>query len=141
MIVVDTNVVSELMRATPATEVTAWIREQMADELYTTAVTVAEIGYGIERLPDGRRSQVLGAAAEDIFSTFANRVLPFDLGAGRAYGGVVTRRQRVGDPISGFDAQIAAICLFRRARLATRNGRDFRSLDLDVIDPWQDRSG
>jgi predicted nucleic acid-binding protein len=125
MIVLDTNVTSELMRPAPLLVVTAWVRARNARELYTTSITMAEIRYGIERLPDGRRKDLLRITAEDVFSAFAEAVLPFDAAAAAEYAGIVSRRDRTGAPIDGFDAQIAAICRTHGAALATRNVKDF----------------
>lgn len=125
MIVVDTNVLSELMRPAPATVVQEWVRGHDARQLCTTAITVAEVRYGIERLTDGRRKELLRAAAVEIFEMFAEQVLPFDLAAAEEYALVVTQRDRLGLPIDGFDAQIAAICRVRGVPLATRNLADF----------------
>jgi toxin FitB len=137
MIIVDTNVASELMRPSPAQAVLDWVRSQEARELCTTAITVAEILYGIERLPEGRRKEVLRSAAAEIFEVFAEQVLPFDTAAAQQYALVVTQRDGLGLPIGGFDAQIAAICRAQRAALATRNLADFRKTGIDVINPWQ----
>lgn len=136
MIVLDTNVVSELMRSTPDGRVVSWMTDQPPDELCTTAVTIAEIRYGLERLPKGRRRDGLRAAAREVFGAFAGMVLPFDSAAAGEYAQVVVRRDAAGLLISGFDAQIAAICLSRGARLATRNTHDFSGLDLPIHDPW-----
>lgn len=125
MIVLDTNVTSELMRPAPLLVVTAWVRARNARELYTTSITMAEIRYGIERLPGGRRKDLLRITAEDVFSAFAEAVLPFDAAAAAEYAGIVSRRDRTGAPIDGFDAQIAAICRTHGAALATRNVKDF----------------
>lgn len=140
MIVVDTNVTSELMRPSPAPAVAAWVRASSPKELYTTSITLAEIRYGLERLPAGRRKDALTNAAEDVFSAFTEHVLPFDAAAATEYAAVVTRRDRAGTPIDGFDAQIAAICRTYGAALATRNVADFVDTGIDVIDPWQDTS-
>jgi toxin FitB len=137
MIIVDTNVASELMRPSPAVAVRDWVREQDARALCTTAITVAEIRYGIERLPDGRRKEGVRAAAAEIFGMFAEQVLPFDAAAAEQYALVVSHRDGRGLPIGGFDAQIAAICRARGAALATRNLTDFKETGVDVIDPWQ----
>lgn len=136
MIVLDTNVVSELMRPAPAPSVVGWLRTHDARELQTTAITVAEVGYGIARLPDGRRREQLQTAAAELFARFADQVLAFDAAAAGSYGALVARRDRAGRPIDGFDAQIAAICLSRRLTLATRNTRDFDGTDVAVVDPW-----
>lgn len=138
MIVLDTNVVSELMRAEPAPEVLAWLRQNSGSGLYTTAVTVAEIRYGIARLPEGRRRDSLHQAANEVFAAFPRQVLPFDLAAAGAYADVVAGREMNGQPIDGFDAQIAAICRVHAATLATRNTKDFAGTGLKVVDPWQD---
>ncbi len=136
MIVVDTNLVSELMRPSPSPVVVGWVRQSEHD-LYTTSITLAEIGYGIERLADGRRKRLLRSTAEEVFADFAERVLAFDAEAALVYATVVSGRDRAGLPIDGFDAQIAAICRVHRAALATRNAKDFQDTGIDVIDPWQ----
>lgn len=138
MIVFDTNVVSELMRPTPSPSVLNWVRQQRPSEVCTTAVTVAEICYGIERLPHGQRKDLLLTAAEDFFRAFGESVLPFDTSAAGWYGRIVSHRDRLGRPINGFDAQIAAICRNRGASVATRNVKDFEETGIAVIDPWQD---
>lgn len=136
MIVVDTNVASELMKPSPDPTVRDWVRAHRGDELYTTSITLAEIRYGIERLTAGRRKDLLNAIADDLFTAFEDQVLPFDAGAATQYRAIVTRRDRAGLPIDGFDAQIASICHSHRATLATRNVKDFRDTGLHVIDPW-----
>ena len=136
MIVVDTNVVSELMRPSPSAVVVGWVRRNER-ELYTTSITLAEIRYGIERLPAGHRKELLRGAAEEAFGDFEERVLPFDALAAVAYGTIVSDRDRAGLPIDGFDAQIASICRVHQAALATRNAKDFQSTGIAVIDPWQ----
>ncbi|WP_166984103.1 type II toxin-antitoxin system VapC family toxin [Paramicrobacterium fandaimingii] len=136
MIVVDSNIVSEVMRPWPAPQLVAWIRSHSPEELVTTAVTVAEIRYGIARLPEGLRRTQLTALAEQAQQLFGEFVLPFDTAAARAYPQIVSSRDAEGRPISGFDAQIAAICVSRGFTLATRNVSDFESLGLTIIDPW-----
>lgn len=136
MIVLDTNVVSELMRAEPAPAVVSWLKQSSGSGLYTTAVTVAEIRYGIARLPEGQRRDSLHQAANEIFAAFPRQVLPFDLAAAVAYADVVASRERLGHPIDGFDAQIAAICRTQAAALATRNTKDFTDTGIEVVDPW-----
>ena len=105
--------------------------------LYTTAVTVAEIRYGIARLPEGRRRETLHQAANEIFAAFPRQVLPFDLAAANAYADVVTFREGLGTPIDGFDAQIAAICRSQASTLATRNTKGFANTGIAIVDPWQ----
>jgi len=136
MIVLDTNVVSELMRATPAVNVVAWVHQQPAAQMCTTSVTLAEVRYGIARLPAGRRRDLLRATAYDVFRAFADQVLAFDAAAATHYADIVVEREHCGSPISGFDAQIAAVCRTHHASLATRNTDDFDRLGLDLIDPW-----
>jgi len=136
MIVVDTNVVSELMRPSPSPVVVSWVRRNDR-ELYTTSITLAEIRYGIERLTGGHRKQLLRSTADEVFADFEERVLPFDAEAAVAYATIVSDRDRAGLPIDGFDAQIASICRTHRAALATRNSKDFQDTRIDVIDPWQ----
>jgi predicted nucleic acid-binding protein len=109
MIILDTNVVSELMRPEPDARVRQWASALRADEVGTTAVTVAEIRYGIERLPDGRRKENLLSAAADLFAAFGRLVQPFDALAAAWFGPVMVRRAALGLPAEGFDAQIAAI--------------------------------
>jgi predicted nucleic acid-binding protein len=138
MIVLDSNVLSELMRTEPAQAVTAWVQAQQAASLCTTAVSVAEIRYGLQRLPAGKRRTLLREAADDVFESFADQVLPFDAESARHYADIVIERERAGTPISGFDAQIAGICRTHKAALATRNTDDFTGLQLPLIDPWAD---
>jgi toxin FitB len=137
VIVVDTNVVSELMRPSPDPQVREWASAQAPGELCTTAITVAEIRYGLERLADGRRKQSLLAAATELFAAFSDYIQPFDADAAIWYATIVAHRDRLGMPLDGFDAQIAAICRTRSAALATRNARDFQQTGIDVIDPWR----
>jgi len=136
VIIVDTNVVSELMRPQPDESVRRWALAQPASQLGTTAITVAEILYGIERLPSGQRRRRLLSVATEVFATFAASILPFDGDAAAHYPRIVDARVRSGRPIDGFDAQIAAICYSTGSTLATRNTKDFQQLDLDLVDPW-----
>ena len=101
-------------------------------------MTVHPHEHGLERLPDGRRKDSLLATTTDVFTTFSEFIQPFDADAAVWYTTIVARRDRVGLPIDGFDAQIAAICRTRGAALATRNTNDFRETGIDVIDPWQE---
>ena len=140
MIVVDTNVTSELMKPAPSPVVVGWVRGHNTTELYTTSITLAEISYGIQRLPDGRRKDLLEAAAEEVFSAFAEQILAFDTAAAKQYGPIVSYREGAGAPIEGFDAQIASICRAHGAALATRNVKDFRDTGIAVVNPWRDRS-
>lgn len=137
MIVLDTNVVSELMRAKPDARVMAWFEQQPAAGLFTTSLTQAEIFYGLALLPDGQRRQALMAAARLMFDEdFIGRILPFDVEAASVYPEIAAGRRQIGKPISQFDAQIAAIVRSRGARLASRNMRDFSDCGITVADPW-----
>lgn len=141
MIVLDTNVTSELMRTSPFPAVASWVRAQRPSDLYTTAVTVAEINYGLVRLPEGRRKDRLVDAAREVFSGFAGHVLPFDNPAAIEYAAIVIGRERQGMPINGFDAQIASICRTRNATLATRNIKDFHRTGINLTNPWEPPAG
>jgi predicted nucleic acid-binding protein len=136
MIILDTNVVAELMRPEPDRRVQRWMGGWSGRELGTTAVTLAEIRHGIERLPAGRRKEGLLSAAESIFGAFGHLVQPFDAQAAEWFGPVMVQRASLGLPIAGFDAQIAAICRAQGATLATRNVKDFLETGVDLIDPW-----
>ncbi len=138
MILLDTNVLSELMRPKPSVRVVAWIAQQPASDLFTTAITEAEIFYGIELLGKGKRRDGLLAAAEAMFTEdFAGRVLGFDSDAARHFAGIAARGRALGRPISHADAQIAAIARAHGANLATGNGPDFADCGVVVIDPWR----
>jgi len=136
VIILDTNVVSELMRPEPAPGVASWIRDRDRRELRMTVITLAEVRYGIARLPDGRRKQVLLDAADEIFSAFADQVLPVDIAAAERYAVIASSRERAGKPIAGVDALIAAVCRSQGAALATRNVTDFDGTGIEIIDPW-----
>ena len=137
MIVLDTNVISELMRKEPAAAVVAWVDRRPAGDVHLTAVTLAELLYGVARLPDGRRKASLGEALEAMVTEdFEHRVLAFDEPAAEHFADIVVRRERSGQPISAADGQIAAICRSYDARLATRNVEDFTGTGIEVVDPW-----
>ncbi len=137
MVVIDTNIVSELMRAEPSAEVLAWMDDRPPRDLFVTAVTEAEVRTGIALLPEGRRRRGLAEACERAFgSLFAGRVLPFDSDAARAYAEIVAARRVLGRPVSQADGQIAAIARSRGMAVATRNIRDFQDMGVDVLDPW-----
>lgn len=136
MIIVDTNVVSEMMRPAGSPAVLEWARAQSAAELHLTAVTVAEVRYGVARLPEGRRKETLHTSAEEIFAAFADKMLPFDTAAAEQYAAIVAARDRAGRPIEPFDALIASICKATGGSLATRNGKDFEHTGVGVVDPW-----
>lgn len=138
MIVLDTNVVSELTRPRPSQPVIDWVDASDPVELAITAITAAEIRAAIAALPAGRRRREIERRMESLLAeTFAGYVLPFDVDATPHYARILRVRNRAGRPISGLDAQIAAICVQHDAALATRNTADFAGLGLDLVDPWQ----
>ena len=137
MILLDTNVVSELMRRIPDPSVIEWLDTQPEHRLYISSVTKAEIELGIRILPDGRRKQSLQEAVVRMFGEFHGRCLAFDELAASRYATLVSTRMRAGRPISVEDAQIAAIALAGGFVLATRNISDFEVIDgLSVVNPW-----
>jgi hypothetical protein len=137
MIVVDTNVLSEIVRQTPSPVVIEWFSAQDPQGLYTTTITQAEILYGIELLPKGRRRTALQSAMARIFDeTFAGRVLPFDEGSAYAFAMIAARHRVSGRTIGELDSQIAGIALSRGASLATRNVADFEGSGVELINPW-----
>jgi predicted nucleic acid-binding protein len=138
MILLDTNVLSEIMRPMPDTEVVAWLDAQPSDQVWVCAVTRAEIELGIALLPDGQRKLRLQMAARGMFAEdFAGRCLPFDEEAAITYAAIVASRTRLGRPISVEDAQMAAIALTHGLCLATRNEQDFAAIEgLSVVNPW-----
>jgi toxin FitB len=138
VIVVDTNVISELMRGQPHPAVLAWVAGQPRSQLYTTYINQVEILYGIAALPEGRRRTALAAAAEAMFAEdFAGRILPFERAATARYPGIVLTRRHAGNPIEKFDALIAATALAAGADVATRDISGFAGCGLTVIDPWR----
>jgi len=140
MILLDTNVLSELMRPSPERRVVKWLDARCDSDLWISAVTVAEIRLGLSLLPDGARKTLLLELAKQMFDEdFSERCLPFDCEAALQYGFIVSERTRQGHPISVEDAQIAAIALTSRLVLATRNVKDFTGIKgLRVVDPWTD---
>lgn len=137
MILLDTNVLSELLRPSPSPRIVNWISGQPRSSLFTSAIVRAEILYGIHLLPEGQRKTGLRHAALAIFNdAFAGQVLSFDADAADAYAEIGAARTFVGKPISQFDAMIAGIARSRGAMLATRNAKDFEGCGLDVINPW-----
>lgn len=142
MIILDTNVISELTRPVPEPGVISWLDSLPAEEIAITAITAAELRYGVLRLPDGRRKNELSDAVHAIINTdFRGRVEPFGVLAADQYADVVATRERIGQPISTSDAQIAAICRVLDATLATRNTPGFTGTSVDLIDPWKPAEG
>jgi predicted nucleic acid-binding protein len=135
--ILDTNVVSEPMRPSPSATVLSWWSQQPAGTLFITSVTVAEILYGIEILPQDKRRAGLVAGAEQMFGkVLAGRILPFDEDAARAFPEIAARRRARGRPITDLDAQIAAIASCRGAILATRDTADFEGCGVRLVNPW-----
>ena len=142
MIILDTNVISELARLVPDSGVLTWLDSLEISEVATTAVTAAELRYGVARLPEGHRKRELSVMIRGILTEdFYGRVLPFDERASVRYADIVTGRERIGRPIGVADAQIAAICRDSGAALATRNTPDFEETGIELVDPWKLVSG
>jgi toxin FitB len=136
MILLDTNVLSEMMKLSPAPAVAAWMAGADPEGLFTTVISEAEIRLGIELLPDGRRKRELQHAAERIIALFDARILSFDSMATGYFAQIVAGRRRMGLPIGDLDAQIAAVARSHDMALATRNILDFRGTGITVLDPW-----
>ncbi len=135
MIVLDTNVVSELAKPKPSPAVVTWVDTQ--DELAIAAPALAELRFGVARLPDGKRRTALSEAIDHfVADDLGGLVLAFDTACANAYGLIVAARERAGRPIAVTDAQIAAICAVHNAVLATRNIRDFLNTGIEIVDPW-----
>jgi len=137
MIVLDTNVVSEAIRTQPDPSVASWLASRPSSSLFITAISQAELLYGLELLADGKRRRGLKDAIHAILREgFRGRILPFDGPAAEAYATIAVGRRAHGKPISAFDAQIAAIARSRGARVATRNVDDFDDCGVEILDPW-----
>ncbi len=137
MILLDTNVVSELMKSAPDPTVVAWTDAMPGPTMFISAITRAEILYGIALVPEGKRQDSLKRAAHTAFeSYFRGRILPFDADAADAFASLAAARRQGGRPIAQADAQIAAIARCRGAVLATRNVPDFNGCGIEVINPW-----
>jgi hypothetical protein len=138
VIILDTNVLSALMREAPEAPVVAWLDRQPAESVWITSVTLFEARLGLALLPKGRRRQTLEAAfAQLLEQDLENRVLDFDSAAAVEAASLAAEPQRVGRPVDVRDTQIAGIALARHATLATRNVRHFQDLKVPVVDPWQ----
>lgn len=138
MFVLDTNVVSELIRPAPNPAVVAWVGGRPAGSLFFTAVGEAEMRLGVAIMPAGARRDALAAEVDAMLrEDFARRVLPFDSSAARDYAKIAAARRRAGRPVSHADCQIAAIAASRGGQLVTRNVRDFEGIEIAVINPWE----
>lgn len=139
MIVLDTNVVSEVMKPSPKQAVVDWLNSQETSRLYVSTITLAEIGYGLHVMPEGKRRRSL----EDRFDNFVadgfdQRVVGFDMAAARLYGEVMGRRKELGRPMSILDGQIASIARAHHAAVATRNVSDFDECGLTLLNPFEE---
>lgn len=136
-VLLDTNVVSELLRPSPSPTVESWVAGYQAADLHFSAVGEAELRYGVALLPAGRRRDAIALAVEAILrEDFEDRVLPFDSGAAREYADIAASRRTAGRPVAPADCQIAAIARCRDLTIATRNVRDFADMKIKLIDPW-----
>ncbi len=140
MTILDTNVLLEIMAPSPADAPLVWIeRRRAVDPVFITSITVAEILYGIEILPAGKRRERLNAETEAMFAQdFGGQILFFDEQAARAFAQIASSRRKLGRPIAEFDAQIAAIAAAHGAALATRNTADFEGCGVQLVNPWMD---
>ncbi|MGC4108266.1 MAG: type II toxin-antitoxin system VapC family toxin [Thermomicrobiales bacterium] len=141
MIVLDTNVLSELMNPRPSPVVVGWLASQPEHLLVTTAITAAEIHAGVAILPHGKRRRDLHARALSVLAPYEDRTLVFDTQSALHYAEVVAIRRAIGRVSHPQDAMIAAICRHHGATLATRNVDDFERIGLDLINPWDAPSG
>ena len=137
MILLDTNVISEMMRPKPAPVVSAWLDQNPEEDLWTASVVLAELLSGIDLMPVGRKQSALRESIESMITEdFRGQILKFDLPAARHYGRILALRQKMGRPIREMDALIAATALANGATLATRNTSDFENCGVQLIDPW-----
>jgi toxin FitB len=137
LIVIDTNVVSEMMRDKPDSRVAAWLDEQKSEELWLTSINTAELLFGVARLPSGaRKTQLESALVSTLKEDFSGRVLSFDADAAAVFAKIAADREASGKVSSIADTQIAAICMLHGAALATRNVRHFEGIGLSLINPW-----
>jgi len=138
MILLDTNIVSELMRPAPAAAVEQWLADQPEAALLISAITEAELRFGAKIMAAGKRQAALVAEIDGMLAEdFGGRILPLDSPAAVAFAEIAAQRRQAGRPISQADAQIAAIARSRRASIATRNVSDFEGCGVEVIDPWR----
>ena len=137
MIIIDTNVISELLRPNPEPAVEAWLGTQDGLSIYLTTISEAELRYGVTIMPNGKRRDALATAVDCILrEDMTGRILPFDSAAARAYATIAATHRTAGRPIAQADCQIAAIVLAHGAPVATRNTPDFEDYGIDLINPW-----
>lgn len=137
MIILDTNIVLEAMKPEPQPRVRAWLDQQVAETLYLSSVTVAELGFGIAVLPDGRRKQLLAEAVAGLLALLPGRVLPFDLAAASAYAQLAALARTQGRGFPTPDGYIAAIAASRGFVVASRDTAPFEGAGVEVINPWE----
>lgn len=137
MIILDTNVLSEVFRPLPDPQVVRWL-ENLSGDAAVTAVTVGELLAGVQRLPDGRRKWDLRSGIDTVLRSYRNSraILPFDAAAAEHHATILSTRESAGSPIGTANAQIAAICRANSAICATRNTRDFSGTGVELINPW-----
>ena len=137
MIILDTNILSELLRPSPARQVEDWLSTQDGTQVYFTTIGEAELRHGVAIMPAGKRRAELSKAIEGMLSEdFRDRILSFDRAAARAYAAIAAERRAAGRPISQFDCQICAIARANDAVIATRNTADFEGCGVVLFDPW-----
>jgi len=137
MIILDTNVVSEFMTSPPASQVLNWLNSQDVASLYLSTITIAEIGYGLRAMPEGKRRKLLSERFEQfVDEAFTQRILSFDESAARIYGEIMCHRKEMGRPMSNLDGQIAAIARSIGFSVATRNIKDFQHCHIELINPF-----
>ncbi|MGI8484794.1 MAG: type II toxin-antitoxin system VapC family toxin [Thermomicrobiales bacterium] len=141
MLILDTNVFSEFIRPVMAPEVERWLIGLDSSSFFLTATTVAEILYGIARMPDGRKKREAAEAAEGFMGDFSGRLIPFDAESAVHYADIVSTRESMGRRVSVPDGQIAAICRQHGATLATRNVKDFLHTGVELLNPWDAKAG
>lgn len=139
MILLDTNVVSEAMRATPNASVLEWLDRQNAETLFLSSITIAELMFGLRSLPEGKRKDLLAATLDGLLALFGERILPFDTHAARCFATLAVKARSEGQGFSTADGYIAAIAASRDFVVATRDTTPFVALGVDVINPWQSR--
>lgn len=140
MILLDTNVISELWKIAPDPNALAWVDAQVVETLYISAITVAELRFGVACLPKGKRRATYQERLErDVLAAFAGRVLPFDLAASQAYGELMVRAKMAGKAIGKADGYIASTAIANGLAVATRDLSPFAAAGLVVIDPWREQ--
>jgi toxin FitB len=137
MILLDTNIISEIMKRTSSSKVMHWLDEQETTKLFISTISIAEISYGLNVLPNGnRRMQLMQAFHEAILASFKHRILSFDELAAHAYGKIMTKRKELGKVIGALDGQIAAIAYTQGFVIATRNVKDFTECGVEIVNPF-----